>query len=203
MDTYLESICLCDGQPQHLSLHQERLARTWHFLGQPATAVPILSQHLPSALPMGRCKWRIVYSAEGVLSSEVQPYTPRPTHTLCLVECPSITYTHKSTDRSALEACYAQRHGADDVLITRHGLITDTTIANVALYDGARWYTPSTPLLAGVQRQYLLEQGLLHERALLASAIGEYTHIALFNAMLPWGEVVLPTSHIINRPTAI
>lgn len=195
--SFVETICLWHGEPQHLALHQARLERTWQHFGFPTACTPqlaLLLEHLPLISHAERCKWRVVYGAEGVLSSEVSPYVPRVVHQLQAVENADIDYRYKSTNRSQLEACYAQRGGADEVLILRHGWLTDTSIANVALFDGTQWYTPDTPLLAGVQRQYLLAQGVLCERPIHHSHCVEYTHLALFNAMLPWGEIVLPIS---------
>ena len=39
----------------------------------------------------------------------------------------------------------------DEILITRNGLLTDTSIANIALFNGKEWHTPKHPLLKGVQ----------------------------------------------------
>lgn len=71
----------------------------------------------------------------------------------------TIDYRYKSTDRKELEALYALRGNQDDVLIVRNNLLTDTSIANVALEKEGVWYTPRTPLLKGTKRALLLEQG--------------------------------------------
>ena len=33
----------------------------------------------------------------------------------------------------------------DEILITRNGLLTDTSIANIALFNGKEWHTPKHP----------------------------------------------------------
>ena len=85
---------------------------------------------------------------------------------------------------------------ADDVLIVRHGLLTDTSIANIALWNGCEWHTPAQPLLAGTQRRYLLDTGQIKETDIPVASLGNYRHIRLFNALIPFGEVELPVGQI-------
>jgi 4-amino-4-deoxychorismate lyase len=75
---------------------------------------------------------------------------------LHLIESDTINYTYKSTHREELNALYAQRGMADDILIVKDGYLTDTSIANIALYDGHTWFTPAHPLLQGTKRAELL-----------------------------------------------
>ncbi len=80
----------------------------------------------------------------------------------------------------------------DDILLVKEGLITDTTIANIAFYDGNSWYTPQHPLLKGTKRAQLLDQGLLLEKDLKPEDLSSFIAIRLFNAMIDWGELELP-----------
>ena len=86
-----------------------------------------------------------------------------------------------------------------DVLIVRNNLLTDTSIANVALEKEGVWYTPRTPLLKGTKRALLLEQGVLTECDIPSDVISSYSPIALFNAMIDFQSLVLE----INRDTVI
>ena len=92
------------------------------------------------------------------------------------------------TDRSALDACFARRRGADDVIIVRRGLLTDSTVANLALFDPhtARWYTPARPLLAGTHPN------------LAPESLVRFTRLRLFNALLGWGECELPIAAVLH-----
>ena len=105
-------------------------------------------------------------------------------------------YTYKSCDRSALNALFGQRAGADDVLIVRRGLITDTSIANIALWNGSRWETPEAPLLEGTMRAYLLDEGLITPCAIRPQDLPRYTRVRLFNAMISFGEIDFPAANI-------
>lgn len=81
-------------------------------------------------------------------------------------------------------------------LIVRNGLLTDTSIANIALWNGLHWYTPAHPLLKGTHRARLLDEGILTERDIPVEEIKQYQKICLFNAMLHFGEMELPCTQI-------
>jgi 4-amino-4-deoxychorismate lyase len=68
----------------------------------------------------------------------------------------------------------------------------------VAFFDGSSWLTPSTPLLPGTQRAFLLENGVIHEAALQEIDLTGFSHIKLFNAMMDWERApMLETSAIV------
>ena len=83
------------------------------------------------------------------------------------------------------------------MLIVRDGLLTDTSIANVALYDGHEWLTPTHPLLRGTKRAELLARKAIREADIPADSIFSYSKIALFNAMIDFEVLVMP----INKST--
>ena len=103
---------------------------------------------------------------------EYFPYHVRPVHSLQLVVQDDIDYRYKQADRRVLDEAFALRDTADDVLIVRHGLLTDTSIANIALWDGCEWHTPAQPLLAGTQRRYLLDTGQIKETDIPVASLG-------------------------------
>ncbi|GHB68536.1 4-amino-4-deoxychorismate lyase [Persicitalea jodogahamensis] len=142
---------------------------------------------IPHSVNDGKHKCRITYGAE-IVNIEWEKYQPRTIGSLRVVKADGLDYAHKYKDRQALNSLYDQRGSCDDVLIMRQGFITDTSYANIALFDGAGWYTPEHPLLAGTQRAYLLDQEIIKPRAIRADDIPAYVHLRLFNAMLPWEE---------------
>ena len=81
---------------------------------------------------------------------------------------------------------------SEDVLIVKDGCLTDTSIANVALYDGKMWCTPSHPLLRGTKRAELLDKKIIVEKDIPQAHLGKYSKIMLFNAMIDWGCIILP-----------
>lgn len=193
--SFIETIRLEDGLPQHLNYHQRRLEATLDRY-YPELDKPIkLAELLPNELPSGRAKWRIVYTDQ-VEDVSVSPYEARVVDSLRIVEAHEIAYPYKGLARSAIDACYKERQTCSDVLIVRAGLLTDTSIANIALGDGSRWLTPDQPLLPGTTRARLLDEGRLKETELRPEDLSSYPFIALFNALIPFGSLVLPTTCI-------
>lgn len=192
MCRFIESIRVEDGHPCLLPFHEERMNRTRAAFFPAATSFSLAGCLPEGAAGPGVWKWRLVYDREGIREWTCVPYVMRPVKSLRLVTDDTVEYAYKRVDRSVLEACFARRGQADDVLIVRRGLLTDTSIANIALWNGQRWYTPASPLLRGVRRRALLEAGVLEERDISAGDLGRYTRIRLFNALIGWGELELP-----------
>jgi 4-amino-4-deoxychorismate lyase len=141
---------------------------------------------LPDSLDDGIYKCRIVY-AQKVHQVELLPYIPKRIQTLRLVLNDAIQYEHKYLDRSCLDKL-VQSVDTDDILIVQSGLITDSSITNVVLYDGKNWVTPRQPLFRGIRRQILLEKGLIHENEISQEDLPRFLHAALINAMLDIGD---------------
>jgi 4-amino-4-deoxychorismate lyase len=114
---------------------------------------------------------------------EYTPYLPKKIQRLQIVSA-DIDYNYKYADRKILETLLKRYPSADDVLIEKKGYLTDTTIANIAFYDGTTWLTPKIPLLEGTVRARLLNEKLLTTADIKKEDIGSFTHVALMNAMI-------------------
>lgn len=181
----LETIRCEGGVPLHLSYHQERLNRSLSALGSDAQ-FDLTSLISPPSRELYRC--RFLYDANGY-TVEFHPYAHRKIGSLKLVHADWLDYPLKDADRSALDLLYDQRGGCDDVLIVRRGLLTDTTIANIALFIDAQWKTPVQPLLEGTTRARLIREGELIPAALGRDDLARAEKIALMNAMMGFVEV--------------
>lgn len=91
---------------------------------------------------------------------------------------------------------FAQRGETDDILIVRNELLTDTSICNIALLDGDKWYTPAAPLLYGTMREKLLSESKIRAIEIRLDSLANYQKIRLFNAMIDFGEIEFPVSAI-------
>lgn len=120
------------------------------------------------------------------------PYQMRMVASLRLVTSDKIDYSYKRTNREGLNELFGRRGNADDILIVKDGYLTDTSIANIALYDGNSWYTPAHPLLRGTKRAELLDNQLIVEKDISWLQLDDYTHIMLFNAMIDWERIIIP-----------
>lgn len=196
----VESLCLIDGAVVRWCFHLARMQAACQALGWRDISED-LSKHwatastqMPEDCRQGRTMARIVYGAEGIRSITFRSYFPRLVRSLRLVEANHVDYALKSTDRRVITECFDRRKGCDDVLMVRHNLLTDTSIANIALWHELhrRWYTPARPLLRGTHRAALLRAGTIFEDAALTlERLPEFSRIRLFNAMLAWGEIEL------------
>lgn len=184
-----ETICVQHRQfSKLLPYHEARLNRTRRELYGVDEPLNLRSElKIPDFVEEEKYKCRVTYGPE-IVSFEWERYLPRPIKSLRLVEDDTIQYPYKYKNRDHLNQLHAQRGDCDDVLIVRNGLITDTSYANVALFDGTSWYTPEVPLLPGTQRARLLDAGVLMPREIKAEDLPQYSAVKLFNAMVGWGE---------------
>ena len=173
---YLETIKALDGKLYHLEYHQLRLEKT---LGMGTHVLEELVK--PPLDGLYRC--RVVYNEEDI-DIEYIKYTKRQVQKLKLLYDDTIVYDKKYEDRDELNTLFSKREKADDILIIKNTLICDTSIANIAFFDGEKWLTPKTPLLEGVTRKRLLESGKLVLKDIRVKDIKRYKKVALMNAMV-------------------
>lgn len=191
MCRFIETIRVDCGEVRNTAYHERRMNDTrTHFW--PESPALQLAGYLPAIPGSGVHKLRIVYGQNGIEEVTCTPYTLRPVRSLALIQADDIDYACKSTDRSALNRLFARRGAYDDILIVRRHLLTDTSIANIALFDGSHWHTPQHPLLKGTKRAELLDKGILTEKDIRMEELPAYSTVRLFNAMIDWGEVELP-----------
>ncbi|MCK9373042.1 MAG: aminotransferase class IV [Sulfuricurvum sp.] len=182
---FLETILCREGKAHHLPYHQRRLDATLRILG--FTRKYTLSRLItPPQSGVYRC--RFLYDGLD-FTIEYHPYVPRTISSLRVLIDDTINYPLKTTEREALEALYRQRDGCDDVVIVRNGFLSDTTVANIAVFDGYRWLTPEKPLLEGTTRSRLIEEGTLFPAPLRLDDIAAARKIAVMNALMGFVEV--------------
>ena len=192
----IESIKLLDGRFYRTDRHQARINQAFEALwpGQkPFVLENILSE---TDFPLkGLYKCRMVYDAQ-IRQIEFTPYLRRDVKSLKIMEIELDTCRFKKENREELNRAFAQKGGCDDVLLIRNGLLTDTSYANIALFDGKVWHTPRLPLLYGTHRAELIENGKIIESDISKGDLPNFLHICLFNAMVEFGELVLSIDRI-------
>lgn len=191
---FLESICYENGYYPLLEYHQMRLNDTLEQNFESFQPID-LNSLLPDLSLAEKHKIRVVYDHESY-QIEYASYQMRELKSIKLVYSDEISYDFKYEDRSKLQALFDQRGEADEIIIIKNGLITDSFYANVALWDGNQWITPSTPLLFGTRREALIQEGKLTEMPVLAEDLKSYSKICLINAMLDLEECELDTKYI-------
>lgn len=191
-----ETIKIIEGEPQNLSMHDERINRSRRDLFGNNDLLK-LSDYIvvPDTGKDRMIRCRVIYTSS-VSSVEYSPYIPADIKTLKIVDAGTLVYDYKYLDRSPLTALIDKR-AADDILIIRDGCVTDVSFANIVFTDGKRWITPDTPLLQGTMRKLLLHKGLIKTARITINDLSRFTHFRLINAMLGFDAPLFPVSNII------
>jgi 4-amino-4-deoxychorismate lyase len=181
-----ETICVQNRQFVNLSYHEARLNKTrtklfgfedlWNL--SKLIAVPDFVTDAPH-------KCRVTYG-EGIDNIKWEPYNFRTITKIQRVHDDTIDYSYKYNDRTALNDLYEQRKDAEEILIIKNGMVTDTLYCNVAFLKDGKWFTPDSPLLPGTQRAFLLDSNVIQEAVIFEKDIQKYSYMKLFNAMVNW-----------------
>lgn len=197
MCRFIETLCIRNGQIQHLSYHQARVDRSRREVLKinQSLALDQLLQVSDEWKTVERVKCRVVYSTD-IEEITFAAYSPRAIRSLRLVPHDTIQYDYKFEDRRLINHLFAQRQGCDDVLMVKNRLITDTSYSNVAFFDGLHWFTPHQPLLPGTARARLLQEGRVREAEIAPNNLHCFEKCSLINAMLPLGECIVAIDNI-------
>jgi len=176
----LETIKIEDGEIHNLSYHQHRCTKSRQTLFQSSNELNLSS--LIDAPKTGLYRCRILYG-EVLHSIEYIPYTPKEIKRLRIVSS-DIEYSLKYANRDALNTLLESNKDVDEVIIEKNGYLTDTTISNIAFFDGEQWFTPEKPLLEGTMRAKLIDEGFLQTKEIKKEDLQNYSQVALMNAMI-------------------
>ena len=183
MYRWIESIALENGSLKNIEYHQERLERTLRIVKGDVFSLNDIFYPLLANYSNGLYKARIVYNAHQVVAISISPYVPRELSTFQLIEATTIKYSYKREDRSCFDLL-KKNINADEIIITQGGFITDTSYSNLVFLKDGEWFTPNTYLLAGTQRQSLLDKGIIKEAKLSVDNLTSFSHFKLINSML-------------------
>ena len=192
-----ETIKIIDGKPANIARHNERMNAARKELFSCSDMLDLREIiAVPEQNRSGRHKCRVVY-AKGICEITFEPYPGRSIKSLKIVHCDDIEYPHKYCNRDNLNALFRLRGNCDDILIQKREFVTDTSISNIAFFNGTRWLTPRSALLRGTKREHLLAEGLIAESDISAADIRSFEKASLINAMLDLGEITIPAGSIV------
>jgi 4-amino-4-deoxychorismate lyase len=183
MCQFLETIKCKDGELFNLRFHQNRfnLARRDYFgITREINLEEMIK--IPEEYKTGLFRCRVIYS-KAIEKIEFFPHYYRKVQSLKSIENNQIDYRYKFANRQYLEKLFARRGNCDDILIVKNGCITDSFTANVIFYNGQSWWTPDTPLLPGIQRAKLLDEGKISVCRITYDDLHKYQKVGLINAM--------------------
>ncbi|MBX2914982.1 MAG: aminotransferase class IV [Cyclobacteriaceae bacterium] len=191
----LESIYVCDGKFRNLHVHQARITNSAQVLFRQPLKWTLESILMKANIPTsGLFKARLVYDQEFV-NVEFIPYQVKPVASLKLVEA-DFQYAHKFVNRELLDEVFGKREMCDDVIIVQNGFITDATYANLIFKKDNKWFTPTTCLLPGTMRTYLLMEKKISEAKIQVDNLNQYESCKLINALLGWDAPEIPVTAI-------
>jgi 4-amino-4-deoxychorismate lyase len=197
MSLLFETIRIDDGKISHPFWHEERMTRSrqelWN-INEPVDLTAILS--VPDEWSKGIVRCNIFYDRE-IDRVQFTRSVKKTIHTLKVIESNEINYPRKYTNRAMLDVLLLQRGKCDEIIIVKHGFITDTSLSNLIFFDGIQWFTPAHPLLNGTCRQRLLKEKRVIEKEIHIDDLYKFDGIKLINAMRePDHEEVIPVRKI-------
>ena len=184
----IETVRFENGVPSLLSFHQERMDRARKDLFGLKDSCS-LADHFTnfSISQSGIWKCRVTYSS-GIEMTEFEAYQKKRINSLQVVEVDDFSYAYKFAKRDGINQLFNLRKQADDILIIKDRLLTDTSYCNIALWNGKNWITPLHPLLKGVRRESLIRSEKIQTGDILINDLKYYHSIKLFNAMISFEE---------------
>ncbi len=202
----LESIRYKRNKCQLLERHQARMLRSLQALAPDSAMhkqlkseglkhilepkLKALFAHAQEPLPSEVYKIRLIYDENSVQEVQALPYQPLQIDELYLYNiAEDLDYTHKYLDRKCLKPMafdgQDSKQNAKIPLFLRDGWLTDTSFSNLVLRIGRQMLTPRQPLLRGVMREKLLNEGIIIAEDLRLEDLERAEEILLINAMLP------------------
>ena len=197
MSHLVESIKVENRELKNLSYHNARMNQSRReFFGDFRKVDLGEIIKIPQSISEGVYKCRVVYSKSTIEKVEFLPYTRKVINMVRMVYDDFIDYSYKYNDREPLNKLYEKRGHCEDIIIVKLGYITDGFSSNLAFFDGHRWDTPSTPLLKGTKRQYLIDNGLLNVKPIKVDDVKNYQIVSFINAMIDLDELSISVSSI-------
>lgn len=178
---YFETIKCEDFEVFNLDYHQKRVANT---IGLNINLQEYIN---PISEELLRCK--LIYDENGVVDVLYFPYKKREIKSFKIIFDNEIEYSKKYLNRTKLDELYEKRDDCDEVIIIKNGIVTDTTIANIAIFYENLWITSKNCLLGGTTRARLLEEKKLFEKDITLDMLKNASKVALMNAMIGFDEI--------------
>ena len=177
--------------------HQERLRNSAGLWGYPFPEQDIAERlaHIPGE---GFRRVRLLLDSDGTVQLEATPLAADPRiitepWKVCLDDRPlgadPKLCRNKTTARAHYENAMARFPQCMDVLLyDQKGYLTESCRANIVVEDDQGKWTPplDQPLLPGVFRRHLLEQGVIRERPIHRNEISQMRRIWLINSLRGW-----------------
>ena len=176
MQSFFESIKCLDKKAFYLKYHEKRIFDTVKLRIDLSKIIKLKNSNL--------IKCKIVYSENEILDITYDNYIIKNTKQFKIVYDDNISYKYKSTNRENIDLLLKQKNNKDEIIIVKNKLISDTSIANIAVYYKDEWLSPKKPLLNGTTIQRLVKEKKIKQADINIEMLKKATKIATLNAMI-------------------
>ena len=176
---FFETIKIVDGEIFNIEYHQKRYERTISYHNG---MVHNLKKYINPPKD-GLYRAKIIYDKNSILDINYFSYEKREIKSFKLVEI-DFDYDFKYLDRVNIDNAFAKRLDCDEIIMIKDNLLTDTSIANIAFFNGKEWVTPKKPLLNGTTSKRYIKKAILKPKEIKKEDLNSFTKIALLNAMV-------------------
>jgi len=174
--TYFETIKCEDEEVFNLHYHNQRISRT---IGM---NINLQEYIYPPNNKLLKCK--VIYDQDGIINIEYLPYKERDINSFKIIIDNQIEYKFKSIDRKNIDKLYNKKVNCNEIIIIKNGYITDTSIANIAIFENGIWLTPKKPLLQWTTLDRLIDLDYIKQSNITLKQLQQTSKIALMNAMI-------------------
>jgi len=172
---YFETIKCFDFEVFNLNYHKKRISNTIGI------NINLEEYIYPPNDKLLKCK--VTYDSSGILDIEYITYIKKNILSFLIVYNDNISYCKKTTNRINIDNL-KKNILEDEIIIIKKGLVTDTSIANIAIFYNNQWITPTNPLLIGTTRNRYIDNNMLVTKDITVAMLKESSKIALLNAMI-------------------
>lgn len=178
---FIESLKLVGERFSNIELHQQRIDLTSKMFSI-NSKIDLKDISIPNFNDDLVRKCRIIYSKDD-FSISFTEYKQRKIESLKVVFDDTIDYGYKFENRDRLNSLFEDRGDCSDIIIVKNGCLTDTSFSNIVLFDGDKYFTPSSFLLNGTMRQKLLMDNIIFEKEIKLEDIKRFKKLFFINAL--------------------
>jgi len=184
---YIETIKCDDFKVYNLEYHKKRVANT---IGK---NIALEEYIYPPSDDLLKC--RFVYTKDEIIEISYEKYIKKESKKFKVVFDNNILYPYKTLQRDNINNLYKQKDNADEILIFKNSLLTDSSIANIAIFYDNQWLTPTLPLLKGTTRDRYLNNNILKTANITLDMLKGTKKLAFLNAMIDFD--IIENFHIL------
>ncbi len=185
---FFETIKCDDFEIFNLDYHNKRVAFT---IGKNLNLQEYIN---PISNELLRCK--IIYDENEVLDVQYFPYKKKQINSFKVIFDDGIDYSKKYLNRERLDYLFSQKDSCEEIIILKNGIVTDTSIANIAIFYEGVWITSKQCLLNGTTRARLIEDKKIFEKDITLEMLKNASKIALLNAMIDFYIIEKPKIYL-------